>query len=228
MNGFDQLSNAMRAQAGLAQNELSMPRWGVISSYDPDAPAVKVMIQPEGVESVWMALGALGVGNGFGVAIGPGIGDMVLVMFPEGDFNSGVIIGRFFSTSNQAISVPSGEIWAMHTSGSFVKLVSSGDVEVSAAGNIVVTAGGDVDVTAGGNLNAAATGSISMTAPTITLNGSIALNGPISQTNTSGGSTRATLIGPLSVTNDVTAAGKSVSTHTHHENGAGNNTDQPN
>lgn len=38
----------------------------------------------------------------------------------------------------------------------------------------------------------------------------------------------ASMAGPLTVTNDVVAAGKSVSTHTHHENGAGSNTNPPN
>lgn len=38
----------------------------------------------------------------------------------------------------------------------------------------------------------------------------------------------ASMQGPLNVVNDVVAAGKSVSTHTHHENGAGGNTNPPN
>ncbi|MBB3213418.1 hypothetical protein FHW67_002710 [Herbaspirillum sp. Sphag1AN] len=228
MSGYDNLSNAVRAQAALGQNNLSFPRWATISSYDPNTPAVKVMIQPENQESGWMALGAVGVGSGFGVAVGPGIGDMVLAVFPEGDFNSGAIIGRFWSTLNQAIAVPSGEVWLTHKSGSFAKLVASGDVDVSATGNANVNAGGNIAASASGNITASASGSISLTGTTITLNGAIALNGPISQTNTAGGSTAASLIGPLTVTNDVTAAGKSLSTHTHHENGAGNNTSAPN
>jgi Phage protein Gp138 N-terminal domain len=66
-----------------------------------------------------------------------------------------------------------------------------------------------------------APGGFEVDSPTITLNGQLA------QGN---GSTKypATLQGPITVVNDVTAAGKSVSTHTHHENGAGNNTNTPN
>lgn len=44
---------------------------------------------------------------------------------------------------------------------------------------------------------------------------SIVLDGGISQSNSLGGSTNATLIGPLQVTNDVTASGTSVHTHVH-------------
>lgn len=73
----------------------------------------------------------------------------------------------------------------------------------------------------------AATTSATVTTPIFTVNGNTALNGNISQTAGSS-SGIATLVGPVTVTNDLTAAGKSVSTHTHHENGGGGNTNPPN
>ena len=59
-----------------------------------------------------MPLGAIGIGNGWGVAVGPQIGDQVLVVFEGGDFSSGTIVARVFSVAQQAPAVPSGEIWA--------------------------------------------------------------------------------------------------------------------
>lgn len=60
--------------------------------------------------------------------------------------------------------------------------------------------------------------SITMTAPTVTVNGLLQVNGAIAQgAAAGGGSTSSSLIGPLTVTGDVTAAGKSVSTHKHTE-----------
>lgn len=41
------------------------------------------------------------------------------------------------------------------------------------------------------------------------------LDGPLSQSSAGGGGTGASLIGPLTVTNDVTAEGKSLATHVH-------------
>lgn len=72
-----------------------------------------------------------------------------------------------------------------------------------------------------GAVKVVAPGGFEVDAPTITLNGQLA------QGN---GSTKypATLQGPITVINDVVAGGKSVSTHTHHENGAGSNTSPPN
>jgi phage baseplate assembly protein gpV len=227
MNGFDQLSNAIRMQSSLGQNSSSQPRYAEISSYDDNTHGVKVMIQPENQESGWMRLGAIGVGNGSGVAVGPNVGDMVLVVFAEGDFDSGNIIGRFFSTSNQAIPVPSGEIWLMHQSGSFVQMVTNGDIDVHGAGNLNANVAGNISASVGGDATINASGQISMTAPNITLNGAVTINGPLNQgTGSAGGA--ATMKGPVTVTNDLTAAGKSVSTHTHHENGAGSNTNGPN
>jgi phage baseplate assembly protein gpV len=79
-----------------------------------------------------------------------------------------------------------------------------------------------------GDIEAQASGSITLSAPTITLNGAIVLNGPITQSSASGLGTSASMIGPLSVTNDVTAGGKSLEHHVHSGVVAGGaNTGQP-
>jgi hypothetical protein len=159
MRGFDELSNAMRAQASMMTNSTALPRFCNISSYDVKL-GVKVMIQPENTESGWMPLGCIGVGNGFGVAVGPNIGDFVLAVFAEGSFNSGVIVARFFTTDNQPIPVPAGEIWAVHKLGSYVKLQNDGKVLIN--GQV------GVDATAPA-INITATGPVNVTAPVINL-----------------------------------------------------------
>ncbi|EIF30973.1 hypothetical protein BCh11DRAFT_06485 [Burkholderia sp. Ch1-1] len=82
-----------------------------------------------------------------------------------------------------------------------------------AAPNIVLQATQNIGLTAGTE--------ITNSAPAIEMDGQMTQGeGPL------GGS--AAMQGPLTVVQDVTAAGKSVSTHTHHENGAGSNTNPPN
>jgi Phage protein Gp138 N-terminal domain len=56
--------------------------------------------------------------------------------------------------------------------------------------------------------------SATVTTPRFTVNGDTILNGQISQ-GAGGTGSNASLIGPLTVTNDVTASGTSVHTHTH-------------
>ncbi|PVZ79355.1 translation initiation factor IF-2 [Serratia sp. S1B] len=71
-----------------------------------------------------------------------------------------------------------------------------------------------VTVTTPGKLTASAQGGTEITSPEIVLNGNVTINGNLSQgMGSSGGS--ATMLGPIKVTNDVTASGKSLVNHTH-------------
>lgn len=175
------LANAIRQQARTSQAEFTTPRLATISSYDASNHAVKVIVQPVDPElgeqeSNWMPLGAIGIGNGWGVAVGPQINDQVLVVYENGDFSSGTIVARVFSVAQQAIAVPSGEIWAVHQTGSFIKMVTSGDIDVSAAGNLNATVAGNMTANVTGNssttatnASVTATGTASITAPAIKL-----------------------------------------------------------
>lgn len=119
------LANAMRQQQS---DDLTGPRTGTITSYDPSNGVVKVAIQPEGRESNWMKLDCPGVGNGWGVQIGPQIGDEVTVSFDSSDPNLGKVTARHTNSLNLPMPVPSGEIWAVHKSGSLLKFNSNGTV----------------------------------------------------------------------------------------------------
>ncbi len=71
-----------------------------------------------------------------------------------------------------------------------------------------------IEVAAGGDITATTTGNTTINAPEIILNGNVTINGNLSQGMGDGGGT-ATMRGPVTVTNDVTAGGKSLMTHTH-------------
>ncbi|CCS30260.1 Gp138 family membrane-puncturing spike protein [Salmonella enterica] len=88
---------------------------------------------------------------------------------------------------------------------------------------VEVAAGHDITVKTPGKLTANADGGAEITAPEIVLNGNVTINGNLSQgMGASGGS--ATMLGPVTVTNDVTAGGKSLISHTHGgvQTGSGN------
>jgi phage baseplate assembly protein V len=145
MRGASLLANSVRQQAKLSGNDIALPRLATISSYDPNTHAVKLTVQPSTpdaavTESNWMPLGAIGIGNGWGVAVGPEIGDQVLVVYELGDFSSGTIVARIFSVVQQAPAVPSGEIWTIHKSGSLMKFHNDGKVEVTATSTMTYTA----------------------------------------------------------------------------------------
>ncbi|MBN3811704.1 phage baseplate assembly protein V [Paraburkholderia sp. Ac-20347] len=168
------LANAIRQQARMSTAHETLPRFATISSYDASNHAVKVIVQPVDPEigeqeSNWMPLGAIGIGNGWGVAVGPQIGDQVLVVYESGDFSSGTIVARVFSVAQKAPAVPSGEIWALHSTGSFVKLVTSGDISVNTVGNLTATVAGNMTSTVNGNANVTATGSATIKAASAVL-----------------------------------------------------------
>jgi phage baseplate assembly protein V len=142
------LANAIRQQARMADSHLSWPTLATISSYDASNHAVKVTVEPTDpgqapTESNWMPLGAIGIGNGWGVAVGPQIGDQVVVVFEHGDFSSGVIVARIFSVAQTAPAVPSGEVWAVHQQGQFVKLTNDGKVTLADKAGSTVVMNGD-------------------------------------------------------------------------------------
>lgn len=88
---------------------------------------------------------------------------------------------------------------------------------------VEVAAGHDITVQTPGKLTANAQGGTEITSPTIVLNGAVTINGTLSQgMGASGGG--ATMLGPITVTNDVTASGVSVATHRHGgvQTGSGN------
>ncbi|SED26289.1 phage baseplate assembly protein V [Pseudomonas costantinii] len=154
---IDSLMNAARQRLG---DDSTGPRTGTITGYDPGNGVVKVAIQPEGRETNWIKLDCPGVGNGWGVAIGPQIGDEVTVSFESGDPNLGKVTARHTNSLNLPMPVPSGEIWAVHSSGSMLKFHNDGTVELIANTTLNVTAQ---------TANVIATTSASVTAPSINL-----------------------------------------------------------
>jgi len=224
------LANAIRQQARTSQAEFTTPRLATISSYDASNHAVKVIVQPVDPElgeqeSNWMPLGTIGIGNGWGVAVGPQINDQVLVVYENGDFSSGTIVARVFSVAQQAIAVPSGEIWAVHQQGQFLKLTNDGKVTLNdKAGSTVVMNGdgtGTATFASGLTIDANTTinGTLTVT-ETITGEAGITITG----TNPSGNASNITgtfnINGNIASTGSITNNGHRVdSTHQHVNSG---------
>jgi uncharacterized protein involved in type VI secretion and phage assembly len=134
------MGNLLNAQRQFQNDGSTYTRSGTISGYDPGSHSVKVTIQPEGFDTGWIQLAALGVGSGWGVLVGPQLGDEVSVSFDDGDPNLGKVTARHFNDASPPPSVPSGETWIVHQSGSLLKFHNDGSVEISAAAQATYTA----------------------------------------------------------------------------------------
>lgn len=130
------LLNVMRREAERAVGRVTPPQVGVVTSYDPAHYACKVRLQPSGAETGWLPVTALWAGNGWGFFCPPTPGDVVDVHFQEGGREAGFVNQRFFSAVTRPLPVPSGESWQVHRSGSCLKFLNDGTVEVAAATQI--------------------------------------------------------------------------------------------
>lgn len=204
---MNHLLNIMGMRAQQAQAAFSGTRQGIITAYDPGEYAIKVELQPSGEETGWIQLGSPWVGNGWGLAAGPMIGAEIQIDFDSGNISTGMGGLQFYNNDDRCPGPPSGEFWLVHQSGSLLKFLNDGAVLIQDKAGSVISMNGD------GTGNATFDSGLTIT-----------------------GNTK--IVGALLVTEDITdnngAHGtvQSIRTtyngHTHHENGQGSDTNQPN
>lgn len=122
-------------------------RIGIVTSYDPNRYAAKVKLQPEGIESGWVPISTLHIGNGYGIAVGLTPGDQVVMGYHEGDPESPFVMGRLHSDQERPPVAQSGEIVIQHKSGAVFKIDTSGNISVSGDGNLTINVTGDIALT---------------------------------------------------------------------------------
>jgi phage baseplate assembly protein V len=127
---MERVINALKVHATALVQSVAQPRFATVSSVDPSSGTVKVALQPEGVLTGWLPLLSPWAGSGWGVVCLPEPGDQVLVLAQEGHSEHGIVIGRIFSSQQKPPNAPTGELWIVHSSGSFIKLQNDGTIRV--------------------------------------------------------------------------------------------------
>jgi hypothetical protein len=131
------ITNLMRREATRVAGQKSLSRAAIVTSYDPNHYAAKVLIQPENYETGFLPIATPWVGPGWGMFCPPSPGDVVDVHFQEGSRDAAFVALRFYGNAAPPLSVPSGEFWLVHKSGSYVKLLNDGTVHINAAGKVI-------------------------------------------------------------------------------------------
>ena len=158
---MDQFINALKAHASRMDGQMPQPRWGIVQSVDPTRPAVKVLIEPEGVLSGWLPLGQMMAGNGWTFLALPVPGDMA-IMVPDAGSSSAYVVTGFghndgalpppvpAANGGGTVALEAGEIVAVSKGGAILRFVSDGTIFAKAAafniqapvnilGNVAVT-----------------------------------------------------------------------------------------
>lgn len=114
-----------------AQNAVAMREMKgtlLCTAYNPKTHAIKGILMPHEVETGWVPISVAGAGNGFGVLVGPKVGDaskaadgfdgdVFDVEFDGGDPNTPVAKLKHFSATQTPPEVQSGEILIKHEKG---------------------------------------------------------------------------------------------------------------
>jgi phage baseplate assembly protein gpV len=128
---MERLLNVIKAHAGALDCAGGQPRFGIVTSVDPTTASARVTLQPESVLTGWLPVLSAWVGAGWGLVCPPSPGDQVLVIAQEGHAEHGVIVGLAFSAAQSPPPAPSGELWLVHRSGSFIKLRNDGTIQIN-------------------------------------------------------------------------------------------------
>lgn len=138
---MDLIRNAMQLEAERVLALPAKPRIGIVTNYDPDHYAARVLLQPEDFLTGYLPITTPWVGNGWGFYAPPSIGDKVEVHFQQDGKEAGFIVNRFYSTKTVPLFVPSGEFWVVHQSGSTIRFTNAGDVIITANRDLKLHAG---------------------------------------------------------------------------------------
>lgn len=122
----------------------------------------------------------------------PAVGEQVVVLSPNGELASGVILcGGIYTTAKPAPSTTEAEWLILFRDGAAIRyntathaLAVTGftDVTIEGSGAANITIGGDATVTIGGKADIEVTGDTNLTTPTLALDGDMTCTGTITAT----------------------------------------------
>jgi phage baseplate assembly protein V len=187
------IENAMRLQAERAAGRRFVSKYGIVTNYDPNRYAVKVTLQPDGINTAYIPLAAQWAGNGWGFFAAPAIGAQVSVIFIDGALTAGYAECSFFNNSWRPLAVPSGELWIVHASGQFAKFTNDGKLTFGDGRGATAAFNGD--------------GTMSTAASTWNHTGNVNIDGTVAITGS------ASVSETLTATTDVVGGGISLKNH---------------
>ena len=147
------LINQMKYFAAVSANQRMDTRWGTVKGYDPETYSVKLLLQPDEIETGWVPLLSPWAGNGWGMICPPSIGDMCEMQFQEGHIDNGFACMRAYNSLHvppqDGDVVDPGSFLLQNEAGASFKFKVDGSVEIKSASGIAITLDSDSEVKIG-------------------------------------------------------------------------------
>lgn len=223
----DALANMIKMHSSKQDQSYGGVRYGRLLEYDPKNNVVRVgyfnpVTKDVDLVSGWLPLVVpfIGIGddtqqggdNPWGIVYPPNIGQPVLVISQQGDFQNGLVIGGTYSYKSPVPQADGeytqdGEFLIMHKSGSFFKFFNNGDVKLHTDHDLIFTVGHDWNVTVENDTIFNLKGNFTRTVAkdeSATISGNQTLNLSGNQSNTIGGNQSTNVTGTITVSADGT------------------------
>lgn len=116
---------------GPKQTEL--PQCGIVTAFNPATYRAKVHLPLLSTETDWIRVGSTYVGAGWGLRTPLHTGNEVLVNFPNGDLNNGIIVCALWSEDCDPTPQEGGNFCLVHESGSLLRFGTDGSIVIRAS-----------------------------------------------------------------------------------------------
>jgi phage baseplate assembly protein V len=113
-------------------------QYGVVTSVNEETYRVKVQLTLLGIETDYIRVGSQYVGAGWGLRALPHVGNEVVVEFPNGDWNNGIVTWRLYSEECDPTPQEGDSLTLVHESGSILRFDKAGNVTLEAKGNLTL------------------------------------------------------------------------------------------
>ncbi|GMB00224.1 phage baseplate assembly protein V [Pelosinus sp. IPA-1] len=116
----------------------ALSQCGVVTSVNKVRYRVKVFLPLLDIETDYIRVGSQYVGAGWGMYALPHNGSEVLVNFPNGDLNNGIVVCKLYSEECDPAPLEDGNVALVHESGSVLRFDKAGNVTLEAKGNLTL------------------------------------------------------------------------------------------
>lgn len=116
---------------GPKQTEL--PQCGIVTAFDAATYRVKAHLPLLDTETDWIRVGSPYVGAGWGLRAPLHTGNEVVIIFPNGDLNNGIVVCALWSEECDPTAQAGDAFALMHESGSMLRFGTDGSVVIRAS-----------------------------------------------------------------------------------------------